>query len=180
MATPTNNSTLLRRRPPGMTLIELLVSIAILSMIILIFSMILSRSQALVSTSQAAMRGNAAAAAIAETIRSDIRRVTQNGFLCITQAADKTPILIMTTAGPTDSVRSPGVGGTAAIVIYGIVKPAGSSDYILYRRSLLLTGTTADDSIEGKVPGLPHALGFTFGYPNGQHASATSKRSLMS
>ena len=138
-----------RRR--GMTLVELLVSVAILSMIIMIFSMILSRSQALVSTTEAAIRGNASAAAIGEVIRSDVRRVTQNGFVCITQdptpVSKGSPLLIMTVAGPTGSVRSPGVDSTAAIVVYGLA-PNG----VLYRRSLLLTTTAADDSIQGRLP----------------------------
>jgi prepilin-type N-terminal cleavage/methylation domain-containing protein len=127
----------------GLTLIELLVTIAILAGMILGFAVVLSSAKSVVSTTQAQMRANAAAAAVAQVIREDFGRITKHGFLCIREGK-----LIFTTAGYHASLLpytgKHGTGVTiapAAVATYGTcANPAGSSP-VLFRRSLLLYGS---------------------------------------
>ena len=140
-------------RRQAMTLIELLVSVAILSIMILMFSSILADSQKVVAVSQSTMHANSKAAAIAEIIRNDIRRITQNGFLCITQTseanpADRTPLLLFTTAGVSPSATSADIA-TGFVVCYGISdnQATGATDKILWRQAWVLQkGGTGDDA----------------------------------
>lgn len=135
-----------------MTLIELLVSVAILSIMILMFSSILSDSQKVVAVSQGTMHANSKAAAIAEIIRNDIKRITQNGFLCITEDANQRPRLLFTTAGVSPSALGADVG-SGMIVCYGIANNLGTdlantdpTDEALWRQGWILRsgGTGAD------------------------------------
>jgi len=123
-----------------MTLIELLVAVAVLSIMILMFAMILNDAQKVVASSNQAMRANAKAAAIAETIRSDVRRITQNGFLCITEHPGDQPQIIFTTAGVSSSVKSD-VMGTAEVVAYGLCDNPAAADpnnKVLWRKAWVL------------------------------------------
>ncbi len=128
----------------ALTLIELLVSTAILSMMILLFSMVLNSTQKVTSTAHATMRGNAAAAAIADAIRKDFARITRNGFLCIRQQVSTMPVspatIFFTTSGPSPSVTGPEVG-PGMIVSYGI-----DTNGTLWRRGWILdpVGTSPD------------------------------------
>ena len=87
----------------GLTLVELMVASAIIAMMILWVGGVLSGLGKLVSGSQATIRANETASAIGYVAASDTRRVGQNGFLCITQAADGTPQLFVFSFGPTPS-----------------------------------------------------------------------------
>ncbi len=121
-----------------MTLIELLVSTAILSLMILLFSMVLNSTQQVTSTAHATMRGNAAAAAIADVIRKNVARITKNGFLCITQTADDSPVLMFTTSGTTSSVTSNSVA-TEAVVMLGLCdNTAAQNSKVLWTKRMLL------------------------------------------
>ena len=139
----------------AMTLIELLVSIAILSIVIVIFGSVLSSAQQVSSASQAMMRTNTKAAAISEIIRADLRKVTQNGFLCITEDAVGRPRLIFTTAGVSPSALGPEVG-TGMIVCYGQannqgVDPASdnSTDDVIWRQGWILKrGVSGADDVQ--------------------------------
>ena len=90
------------------------------------------------------MHANSKAAAIAEIIRNDIRRITQNGFLCITQtddpaAANRTPRLIFTTAGVSPSLTGDTVG-SGMIVSYGICdnQAPGAVDRMMWRHGWVM------------------------------------------
>ena len=99
-------------------MIELLVALGILIIIMLAFSMIITQMQGTVSVGQKTIRTNAAAAAIIHTIRNDIRRITQQGLLCITQAPDGSPCLLFTTGGITPS-RTSTIIGTGSLTVFG-------------------------------------------------------------
>ncbi len=131
----------------GLTLIELLVAVAIVAIMIMVFGQILNSSQSAVSNSQTTMRTCAAAAAIEKVIRDDLRKVTQNGFLCITQnPVDGSPRLIAVTSGVTPSKKTADIGN-GGIVCLGlcnnhmsnnnVINPAN----ILYHQAWVLFGT---------------------------------------
>ncbi len=106
-------------RHKGMTLMELMVTIGIMAIMVLAFGQIISTSQKAVSTSQAASRTTAAAAAIEKVIRDDLRKITRNGFLCITHDGDPThaPRLVALTAGITPSKTSSSVGNGGIVAL---------------------------------------------------------------
>ncbi|HDY64960.1 MAG TPA: hypothetical protein ENH84_01850 [Phycisphaerae bacterium] len=99
---------------PGLTVMELLVAVVIMVIMILAFGIILTQTQKVVSGSQAIMRSNNTAAAIAYVIRNDMRKITKNGFLCITRYNNALrPFIVFTTAGITQSklATTPATGG---------------------------------------------------------------------
>jgi prepilin-type N-terminal cleavage/methylation domain-containing protein len=127
----------------GMTLIEMLVSITILTVMILAFSSILVQSQRFITAAQASRRSYALAASIARIMRTDMRRVTQNGFLAIATASDKSPLLILTTAGLAHTITDVPGSGTASLVCYGQIENAAPAEEkmaeILWRPSFVLS-----------------------------------------
>ena len=114
----------------GFTLMELMVSVAIISMILLAFGGLLSQSERAVTKSERLMRSNAAASAISRLVRSDIRKITKNGFL---RVSDST--LAMVIAGETQSVFDGTKTGDGAIIVYG---RHGASN-VLYRKVIILS-----------------------------------------
>jgi prepilin-type N-terminal cleavage/methylation domain-containing protein len=139
-------------RRGGLTLVELLVTLAIIAAMILAFSMILSSSQKVVSSSQAMMRSNAAAEAIARTIRLDFQYITKDGFLAIRDGH-----LVFTTAGlfpigqagslsdDDENIDRKASGiGTGQTITYGLANnPADEdnmSNSVLFRRVFVLDG----------------------------------------
>lgn len=152
-----------------MTLIEMLVSITILTVMILTFSSVLVQSQKFISVAQASRRSHQVAASLARIIRRDIRQITQNGFLTITAASDGSPLLIATIAGSAHSITdlptkataqySPGSG---SLICYGQVDNAAPEYYpntqkqqkwgeILWRPSYVLV------DVPGRAPNQPPA-----------------------
>ena len=122
------------------TILELLVAVTILLIMISIVGMILSSSRKLAKTAQGKMRANAAAAAIAEVLRDDVRRVTKNGFLCVTDWKGR-PRLLLTAAGHAQSLTVSD-GGTGEFLCYGIddnqADSASKTNDILFRVGLIL------------------------------------------
>jgi prepilin-type N-terminal cleavage/methylation domain-containing protein len=135
----------------GLTLIELMVAVGILSMMILAFASIMASSRKVVIGSQVIMRGNTAAEAVGQTLRDSLRRATQNGFLCISTAdepgipaADKSPQLLVCTSGAVDS-KTGGYRGTGSISCYGLCPalPLTLSTTVLWHQEWILRpGTT--------------------------------------
>ncbi len=120
---------------PGVTLIELLVSIVILGIMIGSFSLILSQTQKLVSGSTKAMRANQSASTISQVVNEDISQASAGGFLSITQtSAGGSPRLLMTSAGISHSITS-GVRGTGSCIQYGL---AGN---VLFRQGWILNAS---------------------------------------
>jgi len=139
-------------------MIELLVAVAILTTIMLSFSMIMTQVQETVSTGQKTIRTNAAAAAIIDTIRNDIRQMTQHGMLCITQAFDGSPRLVVSTSGVTPSKTHGQLGdppntytaiGTGGIISVGRCLNHATStttrEILFYQRWVLMKLTDKDE-----------------------------------
>lgn len=147
----------------GMTLMEVMVSVAILAGMILAFNIILSQSQRVVSGTQRSIRANSAGMAIAQVIRRDVASITKNGFLYIGNNT-----MAFTTAGVSESVTGT-AQADASLICYQLV---GST---FCRRGLLLTrspGTSEDvwakDLAEiqsmdpGGIPGLVSSIPTAF------------------
>ncbi len=133
-----------RRRAHGLTLVELLVAVGILSMMILAFATIMNQSRKVVTGSQSIMRANTAAEAIMQSFRDSIRRMTQNGFLCIDTfpsanlLVNDSPQLFLTTAGIADS-KTQGQSGTASIAGFGLCPDSSiAGQCVLWHQNLLL------------------------------------------
>jgi len=112
----------------GFTLIELMVSVAIMAIIALAFGGLMTQANMVVTEGEKRMRADAAASAISRIIRGDIRKITKNGFLRIN--GEK---LVLVTAGKTQSSFGD-YSGDGAIIVYG--RHADSN--ILYRKVLVL------------------------------------------
>lgn len=116
--------TIRRHRPrAGLTLIELLVAVSILCIMLVAFGKIISESRKVVSVSQATLRANNAASSLEQAFREDIRRATQNGFLCISTRGGN-PALYCATAGPvgsmTDAASPAQMRSNGKIVAYAL------------------------------------------------------------
>ncbi|MDY7011916.1 MAG: hypothetical protein SVV80_14390 [Planctomycetota bacterium] len=122
-----------------MTLVELMVSIAILTAIILIVSTLLASAQRVVGTSQETIRADADARVIAERLRADLSGLTSEGFLAIYTGAGDRQHLLFTTVGPYRSMTETGnpTIANAARIDYGLT---GGANNILWRRAFLLNG----------------------------------------
>ena len=120
----------------GFTLTEMLVSVAVLSVMIIAFSQILSQVRKVVTHAQLTIRTNTAASAIAEVIRRDFRQVAKSGFLYM-----RSDGIMATTAGVQHSLRSPtDTTATGSAVHYGL-----STEGVLFRQGWLLTGEGTPD-----------------------------------
>lgn len=137
----------------GMTLIELLVTVVVIAAILYVFHMVLSSSQQFVTTSQSRSRANSAAEAIARTIRSDLERISRQGFLAIRRSSDDSLLICFAQAGRFSSVladeSTPATAtrATGAVVAYGMADnthPAYPGK-VLLRKQLLLVGTSMSD-----------------------------------
>jgi hypothetical protein len=123
-------------------MIELLVAVAILAIMILSFSVVLSASQRVVSVSNSNMRKNTTATALSQILRTDLSRVTQNGFFYLGDSGDK-DILIFTQAGLSESVTS-AESGTGAVVTLGMANTGGLGS-TLVRQGWVLDPGAPDD-----------------------------------
>jgi len=126
-----------------MTLVEMLVSIAILSVMILAFSSIMVQSQQFVTLAQSSRRSHATAASIGRVVRRDLRRASQNGFLAII-SDDGNPLMILTAAGVAYSITDGGAQstGTGSLICYGSCSnnAPNASGSILWRPAYILAG----------------------------------------
>ena len=133
-----------RREVAGFTLIELMVSVSIMAIIALAFGGLMTQANMVVTEGEKRMRSDATASAISRIVRSDIRKITKNGFFYIED--DK---LVLVTAGRTLSSFSKNsngqlIVGDGAIIIYGRDKLSE----VLYRKVLVLAkGATEVDCL---------------------------------
>jgi prepilin-type N-terminal cleavage/methylation domain-containing protein len=111
-----------RSKTKAFTLLELLVTIALLGMMVGIVSNVLTQSSKLVTISETRIRQNNAAYSLAQVFRDFLRKASKNGLLCITDtnSGDTRPRLILTTVGPTPCMTGTGKGN-AAFTILGLV-----------------------------------------------------------
>jgi prepilin-type N-terminal cleavage/methylation domain-containing protein len=144
-----------KRAPRGLTLIELLVSVTILTVMILAFSTILVQSQRFISITQATRRSHALAATVARIVRNDIRRATQSGFMAIGADADNNGRLVFSTAGVTHGLVASSAG-SGSLICYGLVmNDLDKTRTILWRPEYVYNDTeinpsfqTTDDSVQ--------------------------------
>jgi len=127
------------RRTGGFTLLELMVAVAVISVMVLGFGAVLSQARRVVTTAERRMRADAAASAIARVIRRDMQNISKYGFLYI---SDKN--LMLTTAGAAPSLTSSATGtgpviGTGSIVSYTLGPNAGpGGGNIFFRQGFVL------------------------------------------
>jgi type II secretory pathway pseudopilin PulG len=138
-----------------MTLVEMLVAISVLAVMILAVSSILVQTQRFISAAQENRRSHAMAFTIARIIRRDLRRVSKDGFLCITNDAGKST-LIFSTAGPVTGINE-STKGDGSIVCYGQQSytssiESGKTGTYLWRPEYICNCTTGAPStaIEGE------------------------------
>ena len=139
-----------RKLKIAFTLVELMVSIAILTAVILIVSTLLTNAQRAVGMSQDTIKADADARAIVDRLRADLAALTKEGFLAIYTDTNDRQHLIFTAVGPYRSMTDPTIIANAARIDYGLT---GSADKnILWRRAILLnaanTATIANDDHE--------------------------------
>ena len=131
-----------RNLSAGFTLIELMVSITILTAIILIVSTLLTNAQQAVNLSQSTITADADARTVVERIRTDLAGLTTEGFLAIYTDTNGRQHLVFTAVGSyrsmTESVAP--VIANAARIDYGRIGSTGSARYALWRRAVLLNG----------------------------------------
>ncbi len=132
------------RRRAGLTLMELLVAVAVLSVLVLVFGRILGSTQQAVSTAQWNMRINGQAMALNELIRSDLRRASTHGFLAMglrdAPEGGPFPFLMVTTPGTIESSTSNRTA-TGSLVVYTLapINEPGQ-DLALIRQAWVLVG----------------------------------------
>ena len=139
------------RYKTGLTLIELMVAVAILSVMIVGVGYVFTQTSGAVRLTQTHMEANAAVRAADRQIREDLRQLTKDGFLCIVGPGPGTPangdeltppVLLFTATGRFPSHTATAVVANAAIVAYMPVEDAAAGDdggTILGRYAYLLT-----------------------------------------
>ncbi len=130
------NLTRSKMRRRGMTLMELMVSVAILSIMILGFSNVLSQTQRVVNDSQRLMRANASIASISQLMRTDFRNVSKIGFMKI-----KGDFIAFSTAGPAYSLTS-NQRGLGKFIAYRVADDLGNTatdKEVLCRQAFVLS-----------------------------------------
>jgi prepilin-type N-terminal cleavage/methylation domain-containing protein len=114
------------RKQGGFTLMEMLVTVAILAIMIGSFAVVLGEAQELVVTSQAVMKANARATALAGIIREDIARISRLGFLRI-----QGDWMFIGVPGQCKSVLGRTTGTGSIIVLRGTGGKVGRANWIL-------------------------------------------------
>jgi prepilin-type N-terminal cleavage/methylation domain-containing protein len=129
-----------RNLSAGFTLVELMVSITILTAIILIVSTLLSNAQRAVNLSQSTITADADARAVTGRIRADLAALTTEGFLAIYTDTNDRQHLVFTAVGSYKSMTEAvdPVVANAARIDYG--RTGDSDKNVLWRRAVLLNG----------------------------------------
>ncbi len=135
-----------RKSKIGFTLVELMVSIAILTAIILIVSTLMSKTRQAVELSQGTIAADADARAAVDRLRTDLAGLTTEGFLAIYTDTDGRQHLVFTAVGAYRSMVDSTIANVARID-YGLT--GSSAQDVLWRRAFLLNAesaaTTAND-----------------------------------
>lgn len=113
----------------GFTMIELIVSVAILTLMILGVGFVFKQSSTAVGIAEGNMEIQSALRAGSGVLRDDFRKIAKDGFLCIVDATpDTPPLLIFTAAGHYQSMTMPGQERNAALLVYTLAKDQAVSD----------------------------------------------------
>ena len=107
----------IRRR--GFTIMELVVTVAAMTIMMAAFGNILLQCKRVVNATHLNLRMNHRISVVADLFRRDIQRMTKDGFLCLTEMADGLPAIMFTTGGPSYSVLGD-VEGYGSIVAWGL------------------------------------------------------------
>ena len=156
---------------PGMTLVELLVAVAILTVMIAGVGFVFSKTSTAVRVTQATIDVNANVRSGLARIREDLRSFSNEGFLCLadatvdgsldgslTKSLAPTPsVLAFTAIGRFESQTNPGVTANAAIIIYMPARDRWGGKDILARYVFLLTG----DRLSGYAATIAQRVGGT-------------------
>ncbi len=138
---------------------ELMVAVAILSVIIVIFSGILSQIQRVMNISNDAIRTDRIVVAVDKLFRRDIASISKGGFLKITGGNH----IAFAAVGSFESMQSGGVSANAATIDYGlttaaddaVVVPDGDGtppEKVIWRRlHLLIPGGSGSDQINASL-----------------------------
>ena len=131
-------------RRGGMTLMEILVAVSILSIIVVGFGQVLTQARRTVGIAQMKMKQLQHVRAMRECFQKDLQRVSKNGVLRI--SGDK---LILVAAGESigrvANSNDKLAQGNAAVIAYGL------DDSLLLRKAFVMDSTTTpkcDDQIE--------------------------------
>jgi len=103
-----------------------MVSVTILIVMILMTNQLLSASRKTIRIAEDAIKANADARAVADTLRNDLAQLTKQGFLAITYLYDEGtkqsyPHLVFTAVGDYTSRLKTSVTAKAALIDYGVV-----------------------------------------------------------
>jgi type II secretory pathway pseudopilin PulG len=130
-----------------MTMIELLVSMGILTLIVLAFGTILSQTRQVADKSSAFMQANASATVIAQALRDDLARLAPQGFLAVYTDSvlepNRNQRLVFTAVRPFTSQVNAGIATNAARIAYGL-----DANSRLWRKAVLLSNTTTTTDVE--------------------------------
>lgn len=110
----------------GFTIIEMLVTVATLGIILAAFGNVLLQCKRVTTAAHKGMRANHRASVISEMIRRDFRRMTRDGFLCITSNNGHGAV-VFCTGDPSRSILGD-AKGFGSFVAYGMVQRAGGLD----------------------------------------------------
>lgn len=152
---------------PGLTLIELMVSVAILAVIILAVGYIFSQTSRAVNATQATMDVNAGIRATMAQMRRDMQGLSRKGFLILLEGdADYPPVIAFTATGRFQSQTDPDIQADEALIVYTMARdatnPAGGYS-ILTREAFLLTGNPDEPTLADALANGRDRLRYTLG-----------------
>ena len=123
----------------GMTLIELMVALGILSGVIVIVNSMMINARRAIAVSQEALSVGADARAVIARLRADLASITPEGFLAICNDPDGGQHLVFTAVGSFASMVDSSITANSARIDYGRTT---DSEQILWRRAVLLDPTS--------------------------------------
>ncbi len=135
-----NPQSAIRNLSAAFTLVELMVSMTILTAIILVVSTLLTNAQRAVNLSQSTITADADARTVVERIRADLAGLTTEGFLAIYTDTNGRQHLVFTAVGPYKSMIDSTIAN-AARIDYG--RTGTSNKNVLWRRATLLNAESA-------------------------------------
>ncbi|KKN95084.1 hypothetical protein LCGC14_0181520 [marine sediment metagenome] len=107
----------------GFTIIEMLVTVATLGIILSAFANVLLQCRRITTMAHRGIRANHRASVISEIIRRDFRRMTRDGFLCISSNNGHAGV-VLCAGDPSRSILGD-AKGYGSIIAYGLVQRTG-------------------------------------------------------
>lgn len=135
----------------GFTIIEMLVTVATLGIILSAFANVLLQCRRVTTMAHRGIQANHRASVISEIVRRDLRRMTRDGFLCISSNNGHAGV-VFCAGDPSRSILGD-AKGYGSIVAYGLVQRTGGLDApvdVLWRPEYIFK-TEGNDSPEDLV-----------------------------